>query len=376
MQAKTMKKKNNSFLQKAILFFNLFAIICLLLSYLASLVDPEKLWYFTLFGLAYPFILLANVLFILIWILLKRWYFLYSLLFILIGYQPLTRTFGFRTADSNNFKVDSNTIKLMSYNVHYFKKFGSDLDTVTRSKVLSLIKEEQPDIIGFEEFFTRKKGKYDLKDSLLKILNTKQFYYSRAVDNDYESTGVAIFSKYPIVNTGEIVLDSLESGNQGVYVDIKKNKKLFRVYAVHLASISFQPEDYNFLNEIKSDIKSSKDVVSSKRIVKKLKTAFIKRSNQVKIIKKNMDSCKIPYIIMGDFNDTPVSFSLTQMNEGLKNAFQEKGRGLAITYNGDFPNFQIDYILTSPEFNINSYRILKKSYSDHYPLRSNVSLSN
>ncbi|MBC7655195.1 MAG: endonuclease/exonuclease/phosphatase family protein [Oligoflexus sp.] len=371
-----MKKKKNSFLQKALLFLNFFAIICLLLSYLASLVDPEKIWYFTLFGLAYPFILITNILFILVWALAKRWYFLYSLSFILIGYQPLTRTFGFRTSASNNFNIDSNTIKLMSYNVHYFKKFGSNLDTTTRSKVLALIKEEQPDVIGFEEFFTRKKGKYDLKDSILKILDTKQFYYSTAIDNDYESTGVAIFSKYPIVKTGDIILDSLEMGNQGVFVDIKKNDRIFRVYAVHLASISFQPEDYNFLNEVKTDIKSSKDVVSSKRIVKKLKTAFIKRSNQVKIIKKDMDNCKTPYIVMGDFNDTPVSYSLTQMNKGLKNAFQEKGKGLAITYNGEFPNFQIDYILTSPQFNINSYKIIKKSYSDHYPLRSNVSLPN
>ena len=371
-----MKKKKNSFFQKAILFFNFLAILGLFLSYLATITDPEKFWYFTLFGLAYPFILLANILFILIWVIAKRWYFLYSLSFILIGYQPLSRTFGFRTSSSNNTTIDSNTIKLMSYNVHYFKKFGSDLDTVTRSKVLALIKEEQPDVIGFEEFFTRKKGKYDLKDSLLKILNTKQFYYSRAIDNDYESTGVAIFSKYPIVNTGDIILDSLDTGNQSVYIDVKKGNKIFRVYAVHLASISFQPEDYNFLNEVKSDIKSSKDVVSSKRIVRKLKTAFIKRSNQVKIIKKNMDSCKTPYIVMGDFNDTPASFALSQMNKGLKNAFEEKGKGLAITYNGDFPNFQIDYILTSPQFNIKSYKIIKRSYSDHYPIRSNVSLSN
>lgn len=376
MLVKIMKKKKNSLIHKAFLFFNFLAIFCLLLSYLATITDPEKLWYFTLFGLAYPFILLTNIFFIILWALAKRWYFLYSLSFILIGYQPLTRTFGFRTSSSNNFDVDSNTIKLMSYNVHYFKKFGFDLDTTTRSKVLSLIKEEQPDIIGFEEFFTRKKGKYDLKDSLLKILNTKHFYYSTAVDNNYESTGVAIFSKYPIINTGDIVLDSLDTGNQSVYVDVKKGDKIFRIYAVHLASISFQPEDYNFLNEVKTDIKSSKDVVSSKRIVKKLKTAFIKRSNQVKIIMQNMAACKTPYIVMGDFNDTPVSFALTQMNKGLKNAFEEKGRGLAITYNGDFPNFQIDYILTSPQFNINSYKIIKKSFSDHYPLRSNVSLSN
>ena len=77
---------------------------------------------------------------------------------------------------------------------------------------------------------------------------------------------------------------------------------------------------------------------------------------------------------MGDFNDTPASYAATQMNKGMRNAFQEKGSGLGITYNGDFPNFQIDYVLASPEIKVNTYRLIKKNYSDHYPIRVNVSL--
>lgn len=79
---------------------------------------------------------------------------------------------------------------------------------------------------------------------------------------------------------------------------------------------------------------------------------------------------------MGDFNDTPCSYTLAQMTNDIKNGFEEAGNGLAVTYNGSFPNFQIDYILASNHFNFKSYKILKQTYSDHYPVRCNVNLNN
>lgn len=367
-------KKGNNFLHKVLLFANFLAIIALLLSYCATVVDPLSFWYFTMFGLAYPFILLANVLFLILWVLLRKWFFLYSLVFILIGYQPLTRTFGFRFATEKQILADSNSLNLMTYNVHNFRNQKGELDTTLTNGFLSLIKSEDPDVIGFQEFFSRHKGKYDFKDSVFKQLDFKSYYFSKTDSNDYEYTGVAVYSKYPVIGKGEVKFETREGGNKAIWVDIKKNQQIIRVYAVHLASISFQPEDYSFINEVKEDINNSKDVTSSKRIIRKLKIAFEKRSKEVKLLKKHMASCTTPYVVMGDFNDTPASYTLAQMSEGLKNAFKEKGAGLAKTYNGDFPNFQIDYILASPSFHVETYKIIKKDYSDHYPIKVSLSL--
>lgn len=369
-----MKKTGNSFFYKTLLFVNFLAIVALLLSYCATIIDPLSTWYFTMFGLAYPFILLANVLFAMLWLLLKKWFFLYSLIFILIGYQPLTRTFGFRLGTENEMLADSNHLKLMTYNVHNFRTQEGLLDTTLTKGFLSLIKSEAPDVVGFQEFFSRHKGKYDFRDSVFKLLDFKSHYLSKTDSNDYEYTGVAVFSRFPIVANGGIKFETSEGGNKGVWVDIKKDGKIIRVYVVHLASISFQPEDYSFIHGIKTDLNNTKDVVSSKRIIRKLKLAFEKRSKEVKKLKDHFASCTTPYVVMGDFNDTPASYTLAQMTKGLKNAFQEKGSGLARTYNGDFPNFQIDYVLASPAFNIETYKIIKKNYSDHYPVRANVSL--
>ncbi len=370
-----MRKSKTSFWHKIILLFNYLAVISLLLSYAATFTDPAEFWYFTLFGLAYPFILLINIFFLLFWISSRKWAALLSLITILIGFGFVEQTFAFRLKNENDFQVNSKTIKVMTCDVHFFKKFGNELDTLTKTNALKIIKTEQPDIVGFQEFFTRRKGKYDFKDSILKYLDTKFYYYSKIAENDYESNGIAFFSKYPIIDSGEINLEVPNAGNRGIWVDVKKENTVFRVFVVHLASISFAPEDYSFLNEVKSDINTSKDVQSSKRIVRKLRDAFIRRSNQVKVLKTEMDKCTIPYLVMGDFNDTPVSYTLSQVTKNLKNGFKEKGSGLGITYNGEFPNFQIDYILSSPQFDFKAYKIIKKDYSDHYAVRSNVILS-
>jgi endonuclease/exonuclease/phosphatase family metal-dependent hydrolase len=369
-----MKKKKNSFFDKIVFFLNTIAIVCLLLAYLGSVTNPQNIWYFTFFGLAYPFVLLINLLFVIYWIMLRKWHFIASLVVILAGWSILTKTIGFRTKSSSDFTEGENVLKIMSYNIHHFKKFGSELDSESSADVLRFIASENPDVLGIQEFFTRNKGKFNFKDSVLTILKTKHYYYDTALNNDYESTGVAIFSKYPIINKGDLEIETQDNVNKAIWVDIQKGKQVIRVYTVHLASIALQAEDYSFINEVKTDLSTNDDIGSSKRILRKLKNAFIKRSKEVEILKNAIKQTQLPVIVMGDFNDTPASYCVNTIGQELKNSFQEKGSGLGITYNGDAPNFQIDYVFTSPIFNINGYKIIKKQFSDHYPIRVNVSL--
>jgi len=89
-----------------------------------------------------------------------------------------------------------------------------------------------------------------------------------------------------------------------------------------------------------------------------------------------MNACTYPYIVMGDFNDTPMSYSVNLVSKGLHNAFKERGAGWGVTHYEIFPIFQIDYILASPNFDILSYHIVKRKLSDHYPIWSDLKLKN
>jgi endonuclease/exonuclease/phosphatase family metal-dependent hydrolase len=360
-------KQKLPFIDKVFLWINCGLCLALLVSYLAPITDPQKHWTIAFFGLAYPPILLGNVIMIAYWAFRKKWLILISVLGILCGINILQNNIGFHIGGRNMVKSQAeNAVRMMTYNVHSFKKYGSNKDISTKHEILEIIATQQPDVIGMQEFYTRKRGQYDMVDSIKKIIGSDNYYVENFSGNNDEKLGIAVFSKFPIIAKGLIQLSPLYSGNQCLYIDIKKNEHVFRVYSVHLQSINFEPEDYRYIDTVTKSGKT--DLSSTKRLGGKLKRAFIKRSEQVAIIKKHASQCPYPYIIAGDFNDTPSSYAVNQMAVGLKNAFREKGFGLGRTYNGDFPNYQIDYIMTSQQFDVAGYKIIEKKLSDHYPV--------
>lgn len=368
---KRAKKRRIGIISKLVFAANIVAVILLLLSYLASVTDPNTFWPISFFGLAYPFILLLNALFIIYWLFRKPVFSLISIVPILAGFEFVTSYIGFRETTAIEVpKSSKNFIRVMSYNVHFFKQFGNKNNDFVKEQMLNIIRNEQPDVICFQEFFSRQTGDYNFKKLIKDVLNTENFYFVPSIDNNYEAMGLAVFSKLPIKEKGNIRFDSVTRGNEAIFTDIEFQKKRFRIYNVHFQSINFQPEDYSDFK--KATKKIDPDVASSKRIGGRLKDAFQKRADQIKIIKEHASECKYPYVIAGDFNDTPISYAVSYMSKGLKNSFKEKGSGFGITYNGDFPNFQIDYILTSPDFSIKNYHIIRKKLSDHFAIRSDL----
>lgn len=367
-----MKNNKLTFFDKLMLLATIILIIGLICGILAGKNDPREHILLAFFGLAYPFFLLGNVIFICYWILRKRWLFsIGTTLVIGLGWQTLIATFGFFGNSGGTEKEEKGLVRMMTYNVHNFKPYGEKNTVELKEKMLNVVKEQNPDVICFQEFYTRFKGPYDTVDSLKKLLNTRYYYLNPTLQSKTEAIGLAIFSKYPIKNTGTILFKE-GAGNESIYVDLDVNGKDLRIYNVHLQSISFEKEDYSYLEKVTKDMSVEKG--SSKRILKMLRGAFKERSAQVDLMKAHMNTCKTSYIIAGDFNDTPASYAVTKMTESLNNAFIKKGSGLGRTYNGEFPNFQIDYIATTKDIEINNYHIVKAKLSDHFPVRSDLNL--
>ncbi len=365
-------KKQLSFFNRLVLGFNTLLCLALLLSYMAPYINPHTNSYIAFFGLAYPPLLAANLLLIIYWLFFKARFALLSLLMVLAGWSSLNNHFGFHAAKHPAAR-DSGSIRIMTYNVHEFKRYGLGNDSWTRHDILSIINTQQPDVIGIQEYYSRKKGQYNISDSIKAILNTQQCYIVPIRANTArEAMGMAIFSKFPIVNQGFIQLSENGNENQCIYIDVKRGARMFRVYSIHLESIHFDADDYQYLDSVKQQ--GETNVHSFRRICGKLKRAFIRRSEQVTLIKESADKCPYPYLIAGDFNDTPSSYAVHQISLGMINAFRQCGHGLGRTYNGDFPNYQIDYIMTSPQFQVMNYQVIEKKLSDHYPVYSDLFL--
>jgi len=368
----TKKKKGFTFSDKCMLIGHVPGLAGLILGILAGSLDPRAHIIIAFFGLAYPLFLLANALFFLYWLFRKRWAIAsITLIVVGIGWHSLFATFGLGGTEGPERKTDPDLLRLLTYNVHNFKPYGESNTVEEKDKIFQILAGQMPDIVCFQEFYSRDKGPYDTIDSLKKQLDMPYYYFEPTHKSKREALGVAIFSRFPIENRGAIAFEN-STGNSSIYVDVRVHNQLLRIYNVHLQSISFEKEDYSYLDQVTKEMDPALD--PSKRIIRMLRGAFKKRSEQVDIMKAHMQTCRLPYVVAGDFNDTPASYATTRMTDSLYNAFYEKGSGFGKTYNGKFPNFQIDYIACTKNIQVMNYKIIKARLSDHFPVRSDLRL--
>ena len=364
------KSKKRSFFYWAIFVINFFVAFALLASYASPWISPSLFWPIAFIGLAYPFIFLLNIIFAIYWVLRLRWVAIVSFSMIALGYQVHPKVFAFQMPSPVETNPDS-TLRIMSYNAHSFRPINTNkYDKKSKHSMLELLLSEKADIICFQEFYTRKRGEYAIKDSLQKFSELKYYRYQTIDSIENEIMSQAIFSKYPIINYHKIPFYEGRHPNMCSYADVVIQSDTIRIINVHLQSISFKPKDYNYFHKVTTEAETN--LQSSRRIGSRLKNAFIRRATQAELVRELIDESEYKVIVCGDFNDTPNSYAFNVIGNGLKSAFQEKGSGLGTTYGGAFPNFQIDYILCDPAMDVLNYKIIKKKYSDHYPVIADI----
>jgi endonuclease/exonuclease/phosphatase family metal-dependent hydrolase len=356
-------------LENFIFYTNIFFAILLLCSYLSAYISPQKFWPLAFLGLIYPILLAINLVFCIYWAIRLKKYFFISAICLLAGFNVLLNSIGFNPSSNAGSGSSVSHLKLMAYNVHNFLTLDTPRSFSANEAILKLIGQNQPDVVGFEEYY-KSSFRFKFCDSLQKVLNSNQYYFEPFLKTAYDSTGLALFSKYPIIQRGIVGLSDEIRENQAIYIDIQYKSHKIRVYDFHLYSLKLGPDDYFLLSH-----RSAMNFAGLKRIFYKLKEAFIIRGKQVDLIRQHAAKCPYPYVFMGDFNDTPSSYAFNQLAIGMKNAFREKGTGIAKTFDGGFASFQIDFILLSKQFHVLNYQIVHEKISDHYPVCSDVEVN-
>jgi len=347
-----------SILQKITILSNWLAVIALLLAYLAVYIPPDKLWFLAFFGLAYPYLLFLNLIFVFIWIYLKKRYFWISLLFIGIGYFHLPNILQFKGQKTNS----PETIKVISFNCHHFIsaiKEGEKNEPF--QNIIDYLGEQQADILCIQE--SRLWGVGELSEGNLKKTLSKGKKLHLIKPNTTNS--YTIFTRYDVKNWGEIHFE--KSTNMVLWADLKTEMGMIRVYNCHFQSNRIMPDKYQIIKNPKLNIENQ-TVREVKELGCKLRVGYQKRANQVRQVKEHMDASPYPVIICADFNDTPVSYTYWQMSKNLKDTFVESGYGISNTYRGKLPALRIDYILTDNRFDAYNYHRHRVKYSDHYPI--------
>jgi endonuclease/exonuclease/phosphatase family metal-dependent hydrolase len=361
--------------RRTLVVLNIITAVLYLLSCLAPYIKPGDSWVIAVLGLAFPFLLALLIGFIFLWLILKLRRVWYSIVILLAGYKSIGVFWAFNPASGFHYKKNPGHIRIASWNVARFLEWkrNNSEKSHTRLKMLDQIQKQDPDILCLEEFFHSPVDSIFYNNiSEITAMGYPYHYFSYDPDGDYQFIGSAIFSKYPMLDTGLVRYFRPSMTEALVHADIKVNDDTIRVYTTHLQSVQFRQKDYEAIDEITTAKDSLID--NSKTVLAKLRKAMSLRSSQADIARQIMDDSPYPTIFCGDLNDTPNSYTYFTIRGDMQDAFLKKGFGIGRTFSSISPTLRIDYIFADENFRISQFTRVVKYLSDHFMLMADVEL--
>ena len=332
---------------KIIFVINSLVAFLLLVSYILPYIPPKKFATLSVLSLSVPLLILLNIIFVVYWLLRVKKQLLLSLVVLLLGWSYISSMYKF---SSSKMIEDSNNISIMSFNVRLFNRYEWLPSKTVKEEILEFINKEQPDILCLQEYRT---GSPIILDG---------YYNFNALPVDRSiKWGQAIFSKFPIVNSGS--LEFPDTHNNGIFVDIIKQKDTIRVYTLHLQS-----------SGIDTDVEKLKKGNSSD-LFKQVGSTFKAQQSQVELFLKHKSKCRYKTIVTGDFNNTAYSYIYKEIKgDDLLDTFEEAGNGFGRTFDFKFFPLRIDFILSDRSFTVNGFKDYDVKLSDHYPIKATLKL--
>lgn len=340
--------KKLSFINKIIYFLNAVFAILLLLSYILPFMPPKTFSVLSVLSLGVAFLILCNALFFLYWIIKLKKQWILSFTALLIGYLFFGSLYKF---SSSKHIENPNNFKVMNYNVRLFNLYNWIEEDNVEIKMVDFIKTESPDILGIQEYHPHKNIDLSFFKYKFEKLSGKKTKY-----------GQAIFSQFPIINSGSIEFPN--TANNAIFADVVKGTDTVRVYNVHLESMRINTKAESLKKE------------NSERLFNRVGNTFKMQQFQSELFLMHKKQCPYKMIICGDFNNTAFSYVYRKIKGDLNDAFIEAGNGFGRTYDFKFFPVRIDFILTDEAFLVNGFKAYNQHYSDHYPIMATLSLEN
>ena len=257
-------------------------------------------------------------------------------------------------------------LRIMTYNTLYLGSTAAG-----REDHLRYIDEQKPDIVCLQEIPLEK----DIFDTFAQFAARSPYRYYALEQTEGMRQGIV--SRYPITRTERLAAstsnavwahwltlgDSLGAGGRQIIV-----------LNCHLKSNTLSEAEREQFGEAVSPNASVDErslLHAAVSMARKIGRASRIRAQMTDAVTRFIvRHAGTPIIVVGDFNDTPVSYPYQQMlSAGLKSAFAEAGTGIGRSFNQHGIFVRIDHGFVTPHFEVTSARIDSDvTLSDHYPL--------
>lgn len=339
------------FLWKSLQFGYLLLVLFTLFTYLTPFVPPAGWWgFFAVLGLGFPYLFVLHVVALLVLLWRTSRYGWYALGVLALGLPFLLRTVNFNATVAAPGQISITTFNIQILRLHPSDSEESGLERLRRT-------------IGQTDIFCAQE---------LPAVGLPRFHNAFGYPHRFTQPGVrsAIFSRYPIGERGVLDLDS--EANDILWADLRIGDRTLRVYNVHLESNRVS-EEVAQLREA-GDLRSRETWRTAGEVLRGFSQRAKLRTAQLKTLRAHIERSPHPVVVMGDFNDTPQSYTYRQLSQLLQDGFTKRGSGLGHTYAGPIPWLRIDYIFASPEIEFQSYRTHRRVHTDHYPVTARITL--
>ncbi|MDX2304533.1 MAG: endonuclease/exonuclease/phosphatase family protein [Microscillaceae bacterium] len=343
--------------------------ITTLIVYSTSYISPANYPFLGFLSGFIPFFWVFNLFFFFTWLRFIDRRALLSGLTLLVGWNFLTASFSIGWMGSSTSKK---SFGVLSYNVRVFNAYKHlELEKPgTSAHMINWLSKHPAEIKCFQEFYFSKT--IPSLNTLHKIGKSKkytyQLVYSESLRFKNQYIGLALFSKLPVVKSGDFPLNKPWT-QRGVFMDILWEKDTLRIINVHLQSLSLDDRSLFDWQHISHTYRAYRIAYQ------KLRNGFQSRGQQVDYLEKFILQSPHKIILCGDLNDLPYSYTYQRLKKYFYNAFEVRGSGFNFTYKGKIPFLRIDNQFYSPGIRILHFETLyQHKESDHFPILANYEL--
>jgi len=348
-------------------FINSLVLVVSVSAYLSVLVSPEYFWLSGFISMLIPFCIIINVFFVFLWWWRKRWYALYSLFVLIIGFPFWQASISLGGIWKENIDTTKNSLSVLSYNVREFDVYQQRDNKYSITKnTIGWIKNDTSDIKCIQDFYNAESAEiFNTREQLsAQESDTPYYFHVRYTSANHRKGqfGIAIFSKHPFINKGEVPF-RIRTDNGAIFADVVKGKDTIRIYNIHLESMSINQNELQPIDNPEETFWYAG---------KRLKKGSSMRAGQVQTITEHIKTSPYPVVLCGDLNDLPYSYTYFKLRGSLDNSFESKGLGTEFTFNGKLFFLRIDNQFYDDDkldcIYFNTHREI--SFSDHYPIRA------
>ncbi|MBQ7421126.1 MAG: endonuclease/exonuclease/phosphatase family protein [Prevotella sp.] len=254
------------------------------------------------------------------------------------------------------------SIKVLSWNVHGWGKWPDNFtDDLGHNLAAKYIGESGADIVCAQETFVCN----GFNDTVLR----KELVHTPYCDSIImQENAMSIYSAYPILRRETVCAVSL-NGAVAWWLQLAPRDTLI-VINCHLASMHLEQDERDAMREAVRSTPDSAAGHTFRQLFRKIDRAAAQRADMADSVAAFLARNEgRSVLVLGDFNDTPISYARQRIGRRLTDAYRATATGFGRSFNRDGIIVRIDNILCSKDWEPYECRVDGSvSYSDHNPI--------